>query len=439
MPLPDPTYMPNTTASLQPVAPTAVPGVVGAVIGPGEPGSTTPWTAAPQPAAPPPVDLSGAFPGTQPPPAMPQPPPQPTSDQDLGPGLPPAYTGPANRGGPVKNALTRMLYGMGQAGLQHVGLPTDYDIQKEQFQQALQARTSQIQQMHEQLAQQAQKYNQTLVTWTDPRTGYTYQAPQTALTQIQKAALANQGKTDVADIRNAPQYQKNAVTAAGMGYKIDPTTNQPVPRTYDDLSPQQQALYDYKQALTTAEPQKIQLAAQRLAQSYSLGTQRIAQGWARIAQSGPGGNAPADRLRRGDLAYNAQHNIDYINDVVGANPDLFGKVAGRFTTTQQMIGSDDPAIRQIGVAVHNLALASNGAHGLRSQQAVTDTENEILNHFRDSPQAMAAGLGAMKGSLQTFIDDTQRGKGPSGGSTTSTPPPSSSGGDFFSKHGGKPR
>src|SRR5215469_710855 len=98
------------------------------------------------------------------PPQAPQqqtPSPQPTPQLPQQP--PFQFQEPADRGGLVKNVLTRMLYGMGQAGLAHVGLPTDYEIQRTQYQQALQAGQQQIAQAHEQLLQQAQQFQQQTV------------------------------------------------------------------------------------------------------------------------------------------------------------------------------------------------------------------------------------------------------------------------------------
>jgi len=47
--------------------------------------------------------------------------------------LPQPYSAPAKRGRGI-------LYGMGQAGMAHAGLPTDYEIQQSNYYQALQAR-----------------------------------------------------------------------------------------------------------------------------------------------------------------------------------------------------------------------------------------------------------------------------------------------------------
>jgi hypothetical protein len=129
----------------------------------------------------------------------------------------------------------------------------------------------------------------------------------------------------------------------------------------------------------------------------------------RVANSS---NTSADRIKRSDLARNVETNAIGFKQLIKDNPNLFGKVAGHFTTTEQMIGSDDPAIARVGVAVHNMALASNGAHGVRSQEAVKDTENEILNHFRNGPEATMAAVDELVGSVQTFREDARHGKRP---------------------------
>lgn len=120
----------------------------------------------------------------------------------------------------------------------------------------------------------------------------------------------------------------------------------------------------------------------------------------------------AERLKRSDLAINVKQNSDDMKQMIRDNPDLFGKVAGRFTTTRQMMGSDDPAISQLGIAMHNIALASNGAHGLRSAEAVKETEDKILNHFRNGPDATIAGIDEINRSVNTFIEAAKHGKRP---------------------------
>lgn len=179
-----------------PYPPSAVAGV---------PGSTTGWD---QPAY---AQAVGGGPAPQatgavapqipaglatPPTPIPQPQPSQYPDPSQ-PGLPAPYTGPPARGGAVKNALTRMMYGMGQAMLQHVGLPTDYDIQRSNFQQALQAGQQQIAQAHQQMLEQTQRYQETMIPITTPQ-GYTIYAPPSAAGQISAAALRGQAQETAA-------------------------------------------------------------------------------------------------------------------------------------------------------------------------------------------------------------------------------------------------
>lgn len=279
---------------------------------------------------------------------------------------------------------------------------------------------------------------------------------QTANLQAQPEL--NQAKLDLAHEKenNTEQHQQDTLdsTLHAHGYKHDEQGNV-VPLEYGEMSPQQQAITDLKGAqeeaqkaqadLKTAQknniPTQIAMAQQRLSTAQQnantaigrLGLQRDEYkanflGTDSNDQALPGaptdqatgkpmgvrvanaGNPSADRLKRGDLANNVLENTQQIRSLITQNPDLFGRVAGHFTTAQQMIGSDDPAISQLGVRIHNAALASNGAHGLRSQEAVAQTEQMLLNHFRNSPKATMAGLDALDDSVKTFIDAAQQGK-----------------------------
>ena len=81
---------------------------------------------------------------------------------------------------------------------------------------------------------------------------------------------------------------------------------------------------------------------------------------------------------KGVQARNVQDNLNKAIDLIQQNPDLFGKVSGRFTTTREMIGSNDIAIDRLGNLIHNAALASTSVHGLRGEVAVEATEKELL-------------------------------------------------------------
>lgn len=130
---------------------------------------------------------------------------------------------------------------------------------------------------------------------------------------------------------------------------------------------------------------------------------------ARIAAKGAGapgaGKVPADVTKRAALSSNVLENSDAIDGILNRRPDIVGASGGRYSNIQQLIGSDDPDIQALGVRMHNIALASNGAHGLRSAEAIAQTENELFNHFKAGPNAIRGGLGAIRGSVQTFLDD----------------------------------
>ncbi len=155
-----------------------------------------------------------------------------------------------------------------------------------------------------------------------------------------------------------------------------------------------------------AEANKTKVLLQQMKDSTSQ-----ANTGARIAAKGAGasaatgGKVPSDVTKRAALAANVMENADAINGIVQRRPDLFGATGGRYTSVQQMIGSNDPDISATGVRMHNIALASNGAHGLRSAEAVAQTENELFNHWKTGPQGLAGGLNALRGSVQTFLDD----------------------------------
>lgn len=124
--------------------------------------------------------------------------------------------------------------------------------------------------------------------------------------------------------------------------------------------------------------------------------------------TGAGGfKVPADVTKRAALASNVLENADAVDGILTKRPDIIGAAGGRYSNVQQMIGSDDPDIQALGVRMHNIALASNGAHGVRAQQAIQKTEDELFGNFKAGPNAIRGALGATRGSMQTFLNDEQ--------------------------------
>lgn len=121
--------------------------------------------------------------------------------------------------------------------------------------------------------------------------------------------------------------------------------------------------------------------------------------------AGGGYKVPADVTKRAALASNVLENADAVDSLLQRSPDIVGSMGGRYTNVQQMIGSDDPNIQELGVRMHNIALAGNGAHGVRSGQAIQKTEDELFNNFKSGPNGIRGALTATRGSMQTFLND----------------------------------
>ena len=125
---------------------------------------------------------------------------------------------------------------------------------------------------------------------------------------------------------------------------------------------------------------------------------------------GKGNEPSAQQVNKANLAHNVQENILKAKGLIDSNPDLFGKAAGRVTTFEQLMGSNDPAISQIQTIVYNVGLAAGGIHSQRGLAAAQHAANLLLNSFRNGPTATKAALDEMSGSVQTFIDDARSGK-----------------------------
>lgn len=115
----------------------------------------------------------------------------------------------------------------------------------------------------------------------------------------------------------------------------------------------------------------------------------------------------ADEKKKAELAENIAENATAVNAILARRPDLVGAVAGRFTNAQQMIGNNDKDISAVGNRVHNIAMANSGVHGFRSQEGVEETEKNILNSFKNGPDAVKGALSSNVDSVQTFIDNAR--------------------------------
>ena len=140
---------------------------------------------------------------------------------------------------------------------------------------------------------------------------------------------------------------------------------------------------------------------------------------------GPAGFHPrsekptADEQRRADLANNMSENLDALEEIVKRRPDLFGPVAGRWSSLKGAIGTGDKDIAQLKTIKEQMGMAMVGAHAMRNAQHVETAGNAILNNMNNQPEAILSAIQAARNSLQTFQQDAQRAKGgvtvPTGG------------------------
>lgn len=297
--------------------------------------------------------------------------------------------------GPIKSFLSNFVSGAGQGLLKRVGLETDAEKQQRMFSQGIAQQNAQaLNALREQQATASQAQNQMLDAGAIGQAlgipGLSGQMLAKDLPKVLAPYVTGQARKDVA-------------TTITEGRKDVAQTNAENKLDVQDVKGTQQAAHDQlmAQVRRDVEAGKNRLAGARLALA-----QRVAQAKMDGTYEAP----TADRLRRADLANNAQVNLDNVISTIQKDPNIFGQIAGHYSTVQQMMGSDNPDIKTIGIEIHNAALASNGAHGLRAQGAIEGTENVMLNHFRDNPDVAVQGMKAMQNSLDTFIEDAQHGK-----------------------------
>jgi hypothetical protein len=123
-----------------------------------------------------------------------------------------------------------------------------------------------------------------------------------------------------------------------------------------------------------------------------------------------------DETRRADLAGNLLENFNQIEAIVNKRPDLFGPMAGRLTGLREAIGTSDPDIAALNTLQHQIGMAQISAHGMRSAQGIENAATSILNSFHNSPEALKGAIAAARNSVQTFIDDANKGGGSNSGS-----------------------
>lgn len=209
-----------------------------------------------------------------------------------------------------------------------------------------------------------------------------------------------------------PAPSKNATEATGKleQYKAfqqaysknpnaDPDSLKKLNDTVKNLQTMKDSLMDTE---TTLAKTKAQVAGD---QALKTNQGKIDQANAQTPQWLP--KVGADEKKKAELAENIAENSNQLAQVFHSRPDMFGPAAGRFTTVEQMVGNNDPDIAKVGTLIHNIAMANSGVHGFRSQEGVKETEQLLLNHFKNGVQSMSSALVGLTKSTQTFIDNAR--------------------------------
>ena len=365
-------------------APTAVPGVTGATASWDQPA----YAQQPTPSAPAPR----------------QPLPTPQFAEDQQPGVPPPFQqGPAQRGGAVKNALTRMLYGMGQAALQHAGLPTDYDIQRSNFEQALKQGQLQVDQAKQQMLEQGQQWQEqqaTVITPWGP-----VQVPQKDLGKYQTGLAGYYRGTGAAETAaEASRYRTDVgaqTQAARYGFTVQ--NGQVVPAKYEDLSLPQQAAYDLTKSKMDPNSPSYRLAMMKLNMaSGNLGMRQL-EFQNRLQEQGlvkPSGMTQS----RGGAAQAAMDMLPEIVRQINENRDQLGPVAGRINKWEGTVGDVDPNVAELYSNIKQLYSLYGAAHGWRAIQTPQEFE-KAMGGLERNPDALIASLQGSAKGLQAIAQE----------------------------------
>jgi hypothetical protein len=145
---------------------------------------------------------------------------------------------------------------------------------------------------------------------------------------------------------------------------------------------------------------------------------KVPQGTKSVSGELAGAKPSMDEQRRADLANNMNENLDQLEDILHRRPELFGPIAGRMTGLRGSVGTDDQDVARLKAIEEFMGMAAVGAHAMRNAQHVETAAHAITNGFKNSPQAVSAAVDTARKSLQTFINDANRGQG---GSSVAAP------------------
>lgn len=248
-------------------------------------------------------------------------------------------------------------------------------------------------------------------------------------------SLAKQGLAEEKQNETEQHHQDQVESQLrAHGYKTG-DDGQIQPLSYEEMSPQQQAVTDLKgsqeelaeankelkkaqadpngpqyrlaMARVQGAQQAREIAIRRLALSESTAAARYrgtdtegnALPGAMLTDEGqPVGSAFSSNVRptgsernKGDMAISAREQLSDIKSIVQKHPNLFGPGYGQSSAFRQWIGSEDQDAQRFLAARTIAADHLAGTFGGRSEAAL-DALDKAIGQFKDNPRAMEAGL-----------------------------------------------
>lgn len=250
--------------------------------------------------------------------------------------------------------------------------------------------------------------------------------------EAQTANLENQPelnavKLDLAknklDETSEKNKNQNITNLRKYGLTIGPE-GQPIPLSYAELSPEEQAVHDLKQSQEEANDARAELdknksdpnspVYQMQARRLKIAEQNSANAATRLGLSQaqfenklseqslvkPSGQSQS----RGSAAQSALDVMPELLSQVKANAKEMGPIMGRINHGELAIGDAPPNVARLYAAMKSMYALQPAVHGFRSAEFVKDLETAIGTMERN-PAAFVAGMEGLKPTLEAVAKE----------------------------------
>lgn len=305
----------------------------------------------------------------------------------------------AGFGGKLKQALQRFAYYGGQAGMAASGLPTDFEIQKQQVEADTHRRQLQIQQQNADTQRQNEQrlgLQGDMVPVMNPFTKETTMVQRKDAGKYQQEILRQLGGI------NKQQQALDSKESEGAANR---SSKESMAADANAMKAEQLKWGNYYKGITAKQKEE------------SLGIAR-----ARLDQSI---NGPTANIKtQGQMA---SMLLDHVPNIQTEIADLgkkgkLGPLAGRYSEFMAgKVGDGDPDYVQLRTDLGLFQTALMKAHvGARGSEKIMEHFKNLLDSGKFTPEALGAAMNTVKGYLITY---KAGGEGKFGGGTPANAPP----------------